>query len=104
MVSAMKLARRLMQALPEEIGGAELHGYDKRITAPDVPFSRVRNHLRELFAAGQAQIVVVDIGCVCVVHLPEMACNSAPDRHSRDCVSYQCTHRQMPHHLLCVWQ
>ena len=30
-----RLARRLMQALPDEVGGAELHGYDKRIAAPD---------------------------------------------------------------------
>jgi cobalt-precorrin 5A hydrolase/precorrin-3B C17-methyltransferase len=59
-----RLARRLMQALPEEIGGAELHGYDKRITAPDVPFSRVRNHLRELFAAGRPIVAIMSTGIV----------------------------------------
>ncbi|MDP6645605.1 MAG: precorrin-3B C(17)-methyltransferase [Rhodospirillales bacterium] len=55
-----RLARRLMVG----VVGAELHGYDKRIAAPDVPFARAAPHLRELFTAGRPVVAIMSTGIV----------------------------------------
>ena len=46
------------------LGGAELHGYCERVSHPDIPFSRVQAHLRELFGANRTIIAIMSSGIV----------------------------------------
>ena len=54
------LGRRMAQFL----GGAELHGYCERVSHPDIPFSSVQAHLRELFGANRTIIAIMSSGIV----------------------------------------
>ncbi len=54
------LGRRIAQIL----GGAELHGYCERVSHPDIPFSTVQAHLKELFGANRTIIAIMSSGIV----------------------------------------
>ena len=54
------LGRRMAQIL----GGAELHGYCERVSHPDIAFSTVKAHLRELFGANRTIIAIMSSGIV----------------------------------------
>ena len=54
----------LGRRMAEILGGAELHGYSERVSHPDIPFSTVQVHLRELFGANRTIIAIMSSGIV----------------------------------------
>src|SRR5262249_32337807 len=65
----LPLARRLATALPD----ATLHGYAPRIADADVCFDDVADHLRRLFAAGEAIVALCAAGIVVRSLAPALA-------------------------------
>jgi len=58
--SGATLGRKLI----EIAGQGELHGFAERVSAPDIPFSTVQVHLRELFEANRTIIAIMSSGIV----------------------------------------